>query len=165
MKWKLYCPIHCGETRSDSHLIYSRKTWALSCHTHWRRRTEGSHCCGTFRKLLHKEEANEYAWKLGIKHIVVRGRFPAISRNSHQGFRLLAGCHTAHELKRGQFLDLQASMQRQSVLSDTLSKRCGQTSVVRVYRACLIPRQTGLSLKAFWRIYLYYFLKCLSPNS
>lgn len=75
-----------------------------------------------------------------MKHIVVRGGFPAFSRNSRQGFRLLAGSHMACELKGGQFLDLQASMQRQSVLSDTLSKQCGQMSVVRVYRACLIPQ-------------------------
>ena len=74
-----------------------------------------------------KEESNALLSEVGFQHV------PEIS------FSLWAGSHTAPGLKGGQLLDLQASVQRQSVLSDTLSKRCGQTRAIRVYRACLIP--------------------------
>ena len=149
-KWKVHCPTHRGEAHSDSRRTYSRKTWAgsLSHCTRLRRRAEGNHFIRREISLTTEAKSppqgrseTECAGKCGIKHIVVRGGFPAFSRNSRQGFRLLAGSHAARELKGGQFLDLQASMQRQSGLSDTLSKRCGQTRAVRVHHACLIPQE------------------------
>lgn len=138
-----------------------RDTWWFTCHP-WQKKRRKKKKEKNEEKKKKKEEKNRRKNKqnwicLGweIKHIVVGGEFPEFSRNTHQGFTLLAGSHEACELKGGQFLDLQVSMQRQSVLSDTLSKQCGQTSVVRAFRECPIPQASQP----------FYFLKYQPPNT